>query len=339
MTDDRESQQFKLLSREFSSVRRALRNHTGQFQTVSKEAANKFDGVYPYPDNVVTTTTGAYINASWMTDSVIAAQYPTIGYYARWLLALLQSGCSVILMLCQLQEAAVQPAYFPLYCGQSLSFSDVDGLSSVCITTTVCRWYSKERVTLRTLRITSDSGYEWTITHIHYAGWPDHETPTSLSVFFWLQQLLNTVGDDRGVRVVHCAAGIGRTGTFLAAYLRKADESAESVVRRLRQKRPLSVHNLSQYKFVAALTRVSPKSYKPHYTPLLLSFDHCTAVLAVVLKHCCSHENCRWKLDVDHVVVYVCSNSNLSVVQLRSQLLCFTTVLRQLRSRDWNEPL
>ena len=55
-----------------------------------------------------------------------------------------------------------------------------------------------------------------TITHLLYKSWPDHGTPSDSNHF---HQLINTVRQYRsGTQdpiVVHCSAGIGRTGVLI----------------------------------------------------------------------------------------------------------------------------
>lgn len=49
------------------------------------------------------------------------------------------------------------------------------------------------------------------INHIHYINWPDNGVPTSKSEFL---RLFNQIPTD-GTLLVHCSAGIGRTGVFV----------------------------------------------------------------------------------------------------------------------------
>ncbi len=46
--------------------------------------------------------------------------------------------------------------------------------------------------------------------------------------------------------VVHCAEGMGRTGTILAAYLVRKGMSADDAINKVREKRPGSIQNLEQ---------------------------------------------------------------------------------------------
>ena len=48
---------------------------------------------------------------------------------------------------------------------------------------------------------------------VHYTTWPDFDVPKTES-FACLLQHVNRCNDDDAPIVVHCSAGVGRTGTF-----------------------------------------------------------------------------------------------------------------------------
>lgn len=70
---------------------------------------------------------------------------------------------------------------------------------------------------LRRLRLCIQTGESREIYHFHYTTWPDFGVPESPAAF--LNFLLKvrdsgSLGPEHGPSVVHCSAGIGRSGTF-----------------------------------------------------------------------------------------------------------------------------
>ena len=53
------------------------------------------------------------------------------------------------------------------------------------------------------------------ITHIQYTNWPDHGVPESACEILHLYYKVKTL-ERSGPLLVHCSAGVGRTGTFIA---------------------------------------------------------------------------------------------------------------------------
>ena len=116
--------------------------------------------------------------------------------------------------------------------------------------------------------ITKADGSTQTVTQYHYLGWPDHYTPTddSLNQFALVLQhlithLATTPAGERAL--VHCSAGIGRTGTTIALAniilqiaaqanqgVKDPQFSVFSTVRRLREQRFLMVQMEEQYLFI-----------------------------------------------------------------------------------------
>jgi protein tyrosine phosphatase len=59
------------------------------------------------------------------------------------------------------------------------------------------------------------------VKQIHYTGWPDHGLPTGTSIEDFtlmlnelIDMLLNSEASEKAI--IHCSAGIGRTGTTIA---------------------------------------------------------------------------------------------------------------------------
>ena len=56
-----------------------------------------------------------------------------------------------------------------------------------------------------------------TVNHLHYMGWPDHGVPDNvMSLIHFIRHVrkLHLVSDERPL-LVHCSAGVGRTGTLI----------------------------------------------------------------------------------------------------------------------------
>eukprot|EP00388_Colpodella_angusta_P044187 GDKK01062029.1.p1 GENE.GDKK01062029.1~~GDKK01062029.1.p1 ORF type:complete len:160 (+),score=5.68 GDKK01062029.1:2-481(+) len=74
----------------------------------------------------------------------------------------------------------------------------------------------KEIVT-KTLRVSKD-GTSHTVKQIQYLGWPDFGVPNDPKTFEYLVQICEATATDKGPIIVHCSAGIGRTGTLMGVY-------------------------------------------------------------------------------------------------------------------------
>ena len=70
--------------------------------------------------------------------------------------------------------------------------------------------------TIRKFRLTKD-GKSRTITHFSYDAWPDHGVPLTSREFLEFRDSIYSAYQNRDAPIViHCSAGVGRTGTFCA---------------------------------------------------------------------------------------------------------------------------
>ncbi|KAL5491268.1 hypothetical protein EMCRGX_G016521 [Ephydatia muelleri] len=98
----------------------------------------------------------------------------------------------------------------------------------------------------------------FTVTHYHFTSWPDHGVPLqTTSMLELLREVRKSHNRGKGVPLlVHCSAGVGRTGTFVALDIlldtlrSKGTISVFDVVAGMRKKRMLMVQTEAQYMFI-----------------------------------------------------------------------------------------
>ncbi|XP_065144043.1 receptor-type tyrosine-protein phosphatase H-like isoform X2 [Paramisgurnus dabryanus] len=98
-----------------------------------------------------------------------------------------------------------------------------------------------------------------TVRHFHFTAWPDHGVPLGTGELIRFRGLIRQHIESTpssGPTVVHCSAGVGRTGTLIALDVliqqleREKAVSIAGFVQRMRLNRPLMVQTESQYVFL-----------------------------------------------------------------------------------------
>ncbi|XP_061195019.1 receptor-type tyrosine-protein phosphatase kappa-like [Saccostrea echinata] len=92
------------------------------------------------------------------------------------------------------------------------------------------------------------------VTQYHYTAWPDHGTPDPLCLVIFLDHVTRTEASQRKYpTVVHCSAGIGRTGTYIAIDVlnqigkRTGKVNVAEYVKKMRENRMNMVQTYEQY--------------------------------------------------------------------------------------------
>ncbi|XP_016849973.2 tyrosine-protein phosphatase non-receptor type 3 isoform X2 [Anolis carolinensis] len=97
---------------------------------------------------------------------------------------------------------------------------------------------------------------EHTVTHLQYVAWPDHGVPDDSTAFLEFVTYMRPKRIENEPVLVHCSAGIGRTGVLVAMETamclieRNQPVYPLDIVRKMRDHRPMMVQTSSQYKFV-----------------------------------------------------------------------------------------
>ncbi|XP_077334481.1 receptor-type tyrosine-protein phosphatase kappa-like isoform X2 [Lithobates pipiens] len=219
---------------------------------------NRYKKVLPYDDSRVVLRSSHsrsdYINASYVDGYkapkfYIATQGPIPETVADFWSMVWQENSSVIVMLTGLEEQNKVKCeqYWP---EQSQTYGD--------IIVTVQKIVQTGAFTIRSFNLRKvQSIAHVMVEQIHYLRWPDHGVPKNTSDMVQLVELMNKCNPaGSGPIIVHCSAGIGRTGTFLALdiLLKRAREMKKvnvyNCVLELRKRRVKMVQEKEQYIFL-----------------------------------------------------------------------------------------
>ena len=107
---------------------------------------------------------------------------------------------------------------------------------------------------IRIFRIASRGSTNYRLVkHIHYIDWPDFGVPTETETFL---QVTDKLKEEKETMLVHCSAGLGRSGVLIAvdAALRFQQASLHidvpKIVTKMRQQRDGMIQTHEQYQFV-----------------------------------------------------------------------------------------
>lgn len=248
----------------------------------SERNKNRYIDVVPYSSTRVLLnplTPGgepAYINASHIKPSLrgtrqryIAAQAPLPAVMGDWWRMVWEQDIRIMVMLTKVVEAGRVKAdvYWPDL-GQNARYGDVtvelvtqegsQGTTSIVRTFLISKLDNAGEAQVRQ------------IVHLQFTVWPDFSCPAGfdsfLDLFRLYRQLRATLAEKNNSPVlVHCSAGIGRTGVFIAVdelldyledYAEQEGQDADppinvfNVVQKLREQRMGMIQTADQYAYV-----------------------------------------------------------------------------------------
>lgn len=222
---------------------------------------NRYPDILPYKDTMITPSNTEYMNSSLINgygqDSIgmfIATQAPIETTINSFWQLVWDQNVPLIIMGCNLVEDNVEKCiqYFPEE--EKIKTSDFE----VFFIKSLRKFPNlQERVFLVT-HPSSES--QRTVTHIQFTAWPDLSVPNLSEDFSSISYLLGKIERKwkkyNGKILVHCSAGVGRTGVVIAIYNMISEIKSNGTlsvfrtVRLLREQRWGMVATEEQYDFI-----------------------------------------------------------------------------------------
>jgi len=224
---------------------------------------NRYINVIP-PDHsrvLLSDVDGAsdYVNANYVGSCYISTQGPleeTIADF--WRMVWEQRSRKVFMLTREVEMGVLKCSeyYAPVRRGgdeeSDMSDDQQTPYELKLVSEVVSDEYTERVLKLRWLGAGDGDGVKWrTIHQYQYTGWPDHGIPASTDGFLYLVDQFPPKG--RGI--VHCSAGIGRSGTFIIVHklLNLPASRPINVVEeilRARLERPGVVQTREQFEFI-----------------------------------------------------------------------------------------
>ncbi|XP_046585361.1 uncharacterized protein LOC124292329 isoform X4 [Haliotis rubra] len=249
---------------EYKLLRHGLAKEHKEGLKPENKKRNRFLALFPYDESRVVLApdgdaTCDYIHASYVQGFheekvFIAAQGPNSVTVNDFWRMIWQENVSQIVMLTRVME--VNRKKCEQYWPDGTRDKKCGNIVIKPLLSTVRADFTIRKFLVQHSKTPSDKR---TVTQLHFTSWPDHDVPSAPAlVGFWKQyrSLTSSEEDITGPVVIHCSAGVGRTGTFIA--LDNLFDEAESLnkvnvfacVSKLREARVNMVQTVEQYRFV-----------------------------------------------------------------------------------------
>lgn len=234
----------------------ALPQHDVALAGAAEGRLNRFANVLPAAQTLVRLGSNGYVNANHVrlgVTSYIATQGPLPETTAAFWTMVYEQDSPVIVMLTNLVERNKVRCH--RYWPKASETKRFPG----GLTVRLVKSATLPGVMLRKVALSDGSGRERHVTNVQLTEWPDFGVPQStegVRTVLDIMDYYRATSGASGPPVVHCSAGIGRTGSFIAIHaslwqLRSTGRcNVRETVVAMRQQRPGSVQTSEQYLFV-----------------------------------------------------------------------------------------
>ncbi|XP_018571714.1 phosphatidylinositol phosphatase PTPRQ isoform X2 [Anoplophora glabripennis] len=277
------AEQYMLLTEKSKEM---MSTHTTAFAELTENRRkNRYTNILPFDATRVKLLIDEddeigsdYINASYIRGysgniEYIATQGPLPTTCRDFWKMVIQENVTIIVMVTQFVEENKEKCYkyFP---NNHETMTIGDDMEVKCTMELHFGTYC-----VRSIQVKKDST-QVTVTHMQYLDWPDFNVPKGTgSMLQFCHQLRERLKIEGGYVIVHCSAGVGRTGTLIATDILIQNINAGknidifSTVLELRKQRMIMVQAQKQYIYIYNLIRdtlESQASGKKKEIPLLL---------------------------------------------------------------------
>nr|XP_022305063.1 receptor-type tyrosine-protein phosphatase epsilon-like [Crassostrea virginica] len=254
---DKENAGFKC---EYNDIPRGEHYPCLEAKKPENKVKNRYTTIYPYDHSRValgyTKDDGGYINANYIEDTrgqktYIATQGPKPKTIADFWTLISQEEVTVIVCLTNLKEGAKNKCaqYWP---------NVHDKLQGGNITVRHLGESTYAEHIIRRFKIHNKAKQQdCLVTMYHYTAWADHGVADPLSLVVFHRQVMKATAKSTGkYTLVHCSAGVGRTGTYIAldALYREGQNTGEInvplYVKTMRKDRMNMIQGEEQYKLL-----------------------------------------------------------------------------------------
>ena len=238
------------------------------------ETLDRYSDIKSYNHNIINIKGGhKYINASPINiitkKYFISTQGPKNETIEDFWTMIEEYECNIIIMLCNIVEGGREK------CAKYWDEKNKMNNYSIHLN----KEETRNKYIIRELKlINKKSGKEKNLIQIHFTGWPDHGIPDTSDdkIFEVFEEMIKLVDQYKGNGpiVVHCSAGVGRTGTFISMYyldkeiktqIKEKKEIIQfnifNLVRKLKEMRICLVQSNSQYNFIYLFVNYLLKRY------------------------------------------------------------------------------